>query len=75
MRAHERSGPLGADDALTRYYAAAAWALSGDRDAAIDHLARSAAARQAFVLARARIEPEWDSLRGDPRFENLVAGG
>jgi serine/threonine-protein kinase len=66
---------LGADDALTRYYAAAAWALSGDRDAAIDQLARSAAARPAFVLARARIEPEWDSLRGDPRFEALLAGG
>jgi len=66
---------LGADDPLTRYYAAAAWALMGDRDAALDHLARSAAARPAFVLARARIEPEWDSLRDDPRFEKLLAGG
>lgn len=66
---------LGADDPFTRYYAAAAYALVGEREAALDQLERSAAVRSAFVVARARVEPEWDSLRGDPRFEKLLAGG
>ena len=26
-----------------------------------------------FTAARARIEPEFDTLRGDPRFERLVS--
>jgi len=27
------------------------------------------------VLARARIEPEWNSLRPDPRFQRLIGSG
>jgi non-specific serine/threonine protein kinase len=63
---------LGADEPFTRYYAAAIHALRGERDDALTHLEKSAAGRPAFVLARARIEPEWDQLRADPRFQRLL---
>ncbi len=64
---------LGSDDPFTRYYAAAAHALRGEREEALNALEKAAAARRAFVVARARIEPEWDGLRGEPRFERLIA--
>ncbi len=66
---------LGADEPFTRYYAAAIHALRGESDEALAHLEKSAAAVPAFVRARARIEPEWDALRSDPRFQRLVEAG
>jgi TolB-like protein/Tfp pilus assembly protein PilF/predicted Ser/Thr protein kinase len=63
---------LGADEPFTRYYAAAIHALKGEQEEAIDLLSGAAEARPAFILARARIEPEWDGLRGHPRFESLI---
>ncbi|HZI64459.1 MAG TPA: tetratricopeptide repeat protein, partial [Thermoanaerobaculia bacterium] len=65
---------LGSDDPFTRYYAAAAHALRGEAAEALSALEKAAAARRAFVVARARIEPEWDGLRDDPRFQRLLAG-
>ncbi|HEU4929959.1 MAG TPA: FlgO family outer membrane protein [Candidatus Krumholzibacteria bacterium] len=65
---------LGADDPLTRYYAAAIHALRGENDEALELLERSVASEsRAFILARTRIEPEWDGLRGTDRFERLIA--
>ena len=64
---------LGSDDPFTRYYAAAAHALRGESDEALSALEKAAAARRAFVVARARIEPEWDGVRGEPRFQRLIA--
>ena len=64
---------LGADDPFTRYYAAAIHALRGEKDDALALLESSAAVIPAFVLARARIEPEWDGLRTHPRFVRLLA--
>jgi TolB-like protein/cytochrome c-type biogenesis protein CcmH/NrfG len=72
LSAFESRLRVGADDPFTRYYAAAAHALRGERDAALDGLGKAAARRRDFTLARARIEPEWESLRGDERFERLV---
>lgn len=63
---------VGADDPYTRYYAAAAHALRGEADEALDGLAKAVARRRAYTLARARIEPEWESLRGDERFQRLL---
>jgi tetratricopeptide (TPR) repeat protein len=73
--AFERRVRLGADEPFTRYYAAAAYALLGDADTAVAFLTRSAAERRAFTLARARIEPEFDALRADPRLQRLLASG
>ncbi len=63
---------LGADEPFTRYYAAATHALRGERDVAMALLERSVRDSPAFVQARARIEPEWDGLRSEPRFKRLV---
>ena len=65
---------LGADDPFTRYYAAAIHTLRGENDEALELLERSATSENgAFILARARIEPEWDGLRRTDRFERLIA--
>ncbi len=72
LEAFARRLALGADEPFTRYYAAAIHALRGGSDEALALLERSVAASPAFMLARARLEPEWDGLRGDPRFERLV---
>jgi eukaryotic-like serine/threonine-protein kinase len=68
----DRRVRLGADEPFTRYYAAAAHALKGDADAAIAFLERAAVERRAFTVERARIEPEFDGLRDDPRFKRLL---
>jgi serine/threonine-protein kinase len=69
----DRRVRLGADEPFTRYYAAAAHALKGDADSAIVFLERAAAERRAFTIERARIEPDFDSLRQDPRFQTMLA--
>lgn len=72
IEAFGRRVRFGADEAFTRYYAAAAHALKGDPDTAIAFLERAANERRAFTLARARIEPEFQGLRNDSRFQRLV---
>jgi tetratricopeptide (TPR) repeat protein len=72
LESFERRVRLGADDGFTRYYAAAVHALRGDAEPALAFLERAVSLQPAFTVARARIEPEFDSLRGDPRFGRLV---
>lgn len=63
---------LGAEEPFTRYYAAATHALLGDLDPALSLLEASIRQSPAFMRARARIEPEWRTLRDHPRFSTLV---
>jgi TolB-like protein len=63
---------LGADDPFTRYYAAGIYAQLGETDEALACLERAAAERRALTVARARIEPELEPLRGEPRFQALI---
>ncbi len=64
---------LGADEPFTRYYAAAIHALRGQNDEAVDLLERAASGGgRAFMIARARIEPEWNGLRNSARFARLI---
>jgi serine/threonine-protein kinase len=72
IEAFDRRVRLGADEPFTRYYAAAAHALKGDADTALVFLERAAAERPDLTLARARIEPEFEGLRQDPRFQRLL---
>jgi len=72
LSAYGRRVALGADEPFTRYYAAAVHALLGEADEALRLLAQSIAVRPAFMRERARIEPEWESLRQDPRWRDLV---
>jgi eukaryotic-like serine/threonine-protein kinase len=68
----ERRVRLGADDPFTRYYASSVHALKGDAETALAFLQRALAQQPAFTAARARIEPEFESLRTDARFRRLV---
>ena len=72
LESFERRVRLGADDPFTRYYAASVHAMRGDAEPALAFLERSLAELPAFTAARARIEPEFDGLRADPRFERLI---
>lgn len=72
LDAFARRLALGADEPLTRYYTAGIHAMRGESDEALAQLEKAIAGSPAFVLFRARIEPEWEGLRGDARFERLV---
>jgi TolB-like protein len=72
LEGFERRVRLGADDPFTRYYAACVYALRGDVETTLAMLERCAAERRAFTFERARIEPEFDAVRDDPRFARLV---
>jgi adenylate cyclase len=63
----------GADDPFTRYYIACMYALSGDRERALDSLERVSAKLPALTAARVRRDPDVDTLRSDPRFEAIAA--
>jgi tetratricopeptide (TPR) repeat protein len=63
----------GADDPFTRYYIATVHALRGDRDRALDSLARVAAKLPRLTAARARRDVDLESVRDDPRFQALIA--
>jgi len=70
----DRRVRLGADDPFTRYYAASVYALRGEPEPALAFLEHSLSRQRAFTAARAAIEPEFESLRGDPRFQRLLQG-
>jgi tetratricopeptide (TPR) repeat protein/tRNA A-37 threonylcarbamoyl transferase component Bud32 len=72
LESFDRRVRLGADDGFTRYYAAAIHALRGDAEPALAFLERALAQQRAFTAARARIEPEFDLIRADPRFQRLL---
>ncbi|MDP9098570.1 MAG: hypothetical protein M3N48_06190, partial [Verrucomicrobiota bacterium] len=45
----------------------------GERDLALEQLAASARMPAGITYGELRLSPVWDSLRGDPRFEKIVA--
>ncbi|MGA7991230.1 MAG: hypothetical protein WCC53_07370, partial [Thermoanaerobaculia bacterium] len=75
LDAYEERLRIGADEPFTRYYVAAAWALLGEKARALDALERAAAQRRAYTVERARIDPDFESLRVEARFRALVPGG
>jgi serine/threonine-protein kinase len=64
---------LGADEPFTRFYVAGVHALRGETELALAGLAKAAKMRRRFTVERARIEPEFDALRDDRRFQDLLA--
>lgn len=72
LESFERRVRLGADDPFTRYYAASVHALGGDTERALAFLERALSQQRAFTAARAAIEPEFELLRDDPRFRQLI---
>jgi hypothetical protein len=61
------NGPL-----MIKYLAMiAAWA--GDKDLACEQLAIAVRPPSTVSYGQLKLEPNWDTLRGDPRFEKIVA--
>ncbi len=62
----------GVDEPFTRYYVAAATAMMGKKEEALQLLEKAIEERPAFNVARARVDRDFESLRSDPRFLALI---
>jgi tetratricopeptide (TPR) repeat protein len=49
------------------------YAWTGEKDLALEQLAVSAQIPNGETYGGLKLDPQWDSLRGDPRFEKIVA--
>jgi serine/threonine-protein kinase len=61
------------DTADVVYYYAVIGAWTGERDLAIKQLESSAGMPGGVSYAEIRLDPHWDPIRDDPRFEKIVA--
>ncbi len=61
------------DGAGVLYFFAVICAWTGERDLAIEQLETLAKIPAGASYGELRLDPSWDSLRGDPRFERIVA--
>jgi TolB-like protein/tRNA A-37 threonylcarbamoyl transferase component Bud32 len=62
------------DGAMLIHYLAAIYAWAGDKDRAIEQLSETAKLPgSSLSYGRLRLNPLWDPLRDDPRFEAIVA--
>ncbi|HEY0872779.1 MAG TPA: protein kinase [Vicinamibacterales bacterium] len=62
----------GADDPATRYYIATVLAMQGEKDRALEALARVVKAQPQLTPARAGRDIDLESLRDDPRFQDII---
>jgi len=49
------------------------YAWTGDKDRAIERLMTAAKVPNGAHYGQLKLNPQWDPLRGDPRFEQIVA--
>ena len=49
------------------------YAWTGEKDLALEQLAVSAQITNGVTYGELKLDPQWDPLRGDPRFEKIVA--
>ena len=63
----------GSDDPFTKYYISCLYALKGDADKALKYLGESIVPLKAINTLRARSDPDFESLRDDPRFKALIS--
>jgi eukaryotic-like serine/threonine-protein kinase len=75
LEGFERRVQLGAEEPFTRYYAACVYALRDDPEPALALLQRCATELRAYTVNRARLEPAFERLQGDSRFQRLVQAG
>jgi len=54
-------------------YSAVVAAWVGEKDLALRNLAKAAQLPGSVTYGRLKLLPWWDPLRGDPRFEKIVA--
>jgi hypothetical protein len=62
---------LNAPDMIQYSAIVAAWV--GEKDLALEHLAKAVQLPGILSYGRLKLLPWWDPLRGDPRFEQIVA--
>jgi hypothetical protein len=48
------------------------YAACGEKDAALEQMERTARLPVGITYGELKCNPEWDPLRGDPRFEQIV---
>lgn len=63
----------GSDDPFTKYYIACLYSLKGDADKALKYLGESLGPLKAINTLRAKGDPDFENLREDARFIELVA--
>jgi TolB-like protein/Tfp pilus assembly protein PilF len=61
------------DGAALAIHLAQIYAWAGEKDLAIQQIAAIARVPSRLSYGFLKLDPEWDSLRGDPRFEKIVA--
>lgn len=69
---YERLLAGGTEEPFTAYYVACAEAMMGNAEAALSELERAVRARRHYMIARARVEPDFESLRDNERFLALI---
>ena len=62
----------GSDDPYTKYYIACLYSLRGDTDRALKYLGDSLASLKAINTLRAKTDPDFENIRGDSRFTQLL---
>jgi tetratricopeptide (TPR) repeat protein len=73
IKRYEELLARGSADPFTKYYMANLYALKGDADQALKYLADAIAKLPAVNRVRASIDPDFDALRDDLRFQKLIA--
>ena len=61
------------DGAESMKYLAVIYAWCGEKDLALEQIAATLRIPSTLGYGRLKLHPYWDSLRGDPRFEKIVA--
>jgi len=72
IKGFEQRLEVGADEPFTRYYVACACAMMGERERALECLEKAARMRRQFTVERAKLEVDFESLREDVRFQELL---
>ncbi len=62
----------GAADPYTKYYIACLYALRGDTENALKYLGQSSAHLPALNAVRAASDPDFEGIKDDPRFKEIV---
>ena len=72
LMAYERRLVRGADDPFTKYYISVLCALRDEHDRALRFFEETLEHLPALNRAHARVDPDSNGLRGNPRFAGLL---
>ena len=75
LKAFEKRLARGADDPFTKYYMSALCALRGDVERSVRYLGESLEHLPALNRTRAKVDPDFDGIRDDPRLRAALGDG